>query len=57
MSFIDATLSVYNNCYRMIANTDLYVLRYDRYGKNLPKQMNMSPDAYMQLALQLTYYK
>ncbi|KAK2169375.1 hypothetical protein LSH36_10g01024 [Paralvinella palmiformis] len=50
-------LTIQSETDRMIANTDLYVLRYDKYGKNFPKQINMSPDAYMQLALQLTYYR
>ncbi|ELU18773.1 hypothetical protein CAPTEDRAFT_218503 [Capitella teleta] len=42
---------------RSINNMDLYVLRFDQYGKNFPKSQNMSPDAYIQIALQLTYYK
>ena len=41
----------------MIENLDLYVLRFMDYGKEFPKSQNMSPDAYIQLALQLTYYK
>lgn len=36
---------------------DLYVLRFTDYGKEFPKAQNMSPDAFIQLALQLTYYK
>ena len=43
--------------YRMISTLDLYVMRFNEYGKNFPKSQNMSPDAYIQLALQLTYYK
>ena len=41
----------------MISTLDLYVMRFNEYGKNFPKSQNMSPDAYIQLALQLTYYK
>ena len=36
---------------------DMYILSFNDYGKNFPKSQNMSPDAYIQLALQLTYYK
>src|SRR6218665_991815 len=42
---------------RRIENLDLYVLRFMDYGKEFPKSQNMSPDAYIQLALQLTYYR
>ena len=41
----------------MIDDLDLYVLRFNRFGKEFPKKQNMSPDAFIQLALQLTYYK
>ncbi|ESN99655.1 hypothetical protein HELRODRAFT_84274, partial [Helobdella robusta] len=40
-----------------INNLDLYVLRYEGYGKEFPKSQNMSPDAYIQIALQLAHYK
>ncbi|XP_077999459.1 choline O-acetyltransferase-like [Glandiceps talaboti] len=36
---------------------DLQIMRFTEYGKNFPKSQNMSPDAYIQLALQLAYYK
>nr|AWJ68269.1 putative choline acetyltransferase [Hirudo verbana] len=42
---------------RSISNLDLHVLRFLGYGKDFPKSQNMSPDAYIQIALQLTYYK
>ncbi|XP_074647611.1 choline O-acetyltransferase-like [Tubulanus polymorphus] len=38
-------------------NTDCHVLRYMDYGTDFPKSQKMSPDAFLQLALQLTYYK
>jgi len=40
-----------------VEDFDLYVLRFTDYGKEFPKAHNMSPDAFIQLALQLTYYK
>ena len=35
---------------------DLHVLRYARYGRDFPKLAKMSPDAYIQLALQLAHH-
>ncbi|VDO97361.1 unnamed protein product, partial [Schistosoma curassoni] len=32
---------------------DLYILRYKQYGREFPKTVNMSPDSFIQLALQL----
>jgi len=36
---------------------DMKIFDFDLYGKNYIKQQNMSPDAFVQVALQLTYYK
>ncbi|XP_077870512.1 choline O-acetyltransferase-like [Saccoglossus kowalevskii] len=36
---------------------DLQITRFTDYGKNFPKSQNMSPDAYIQLALQVVYYR
>ena len=36
---------------------DLRVLRHNAYGKGFMKKVKMSPDAYIQMALQLAYYK
>ncbi len=41
----------------MINTLDLYVLRFNEFGKEFPKQHNCSPDAFIQLAVQLTFYK
>lgn len=43
--------------FRLVADLDMYVLHFNEYGKNFIKNQKMSPDAYIQLALQLTYYK
>lgn len=53
----EQTKAVAQSLDRMIENLDLYVLRFMDYGKEFPKSQNMSPDAYIQLALQLTYYR
>uniref|UniRef100_F6UEZ5 Choline O-acetyltransferase n=2 Tax=Ciona intestinalis TaxID=7719 RepID=F6UEZ5_CIOIN len=43
---------------RHVANSlDLEILRYTNYGKDFIKRQNMSPDAYVQVCLQITYYK
>ncbi|RUS19526.1 carnitine O-acetyltransferase [Endogone sp. FLAS-F59071] len=40
----------------LIALHDLQVLAYNGYGKSLIKRFGVSPDAYVQMAIQLTYY-
>lgn len=41
----------------MVEDLDFYVYRYTNYGKEFIKTCNCSPDAYLQMALQLAYYK
>lgn len=45
------------NVARLVDDFDLAVFRFPRYGREFIKAQGMSPDAYIQLALQLTYYK
>lgn len=40
-----------------IGDVDLYILKFEDYGKEFPKQHNMSPDAFIQMCLQFTYFK
>jgi len=42
---------------RRIEDLDFYVYRYKTYGKNFIKSCKVSPDVYIQLALQLAYFK
>lgn len=42
---------------KRIADLDFQVYRYKGYGKTFIKRCKASPDAYIQLALQLAYYK
>ena len=42
---------------RLIDDLDLYVLMFKEFGKNFIKKQCMSPDAFVQIALQLTHYK
>lgn len=42
---------------KRIADLDFLVYRYVGYGKTFIKSCKVSPDVYIQLALQLAYYK
>lgn len=42
---------------KRIEDLDFYVYRYQTYGKEFIKSCQVSPDVYIQLALQLAYYK
>lgn len=41
----------------LVKDLDFQVFRYTTYGKNFIKSCKVSPDVYIQLALQLAYYK
>ena len=38
-------------------SVDLHIFMYDVYGKGFMKKAKTSPDAYIQMALQLAYYR
>lgn len=42
---------------KRVADLDFFVYRYQDYGKTFIKSCKCSPDVYIQLALQLAYYK
>ncbi|XP_078497246.1 choline O-acetyltransferase [Lissotriton helveticus] len=42
---------------RIVKNLDFTVYTFRNYGKEFIKKQRMSPDAYIQLALQLTFYR
>ncbi|TTC29628.1 Choline O-acetyltransferase [Bagarius yarrelli] len=46
-----------NNLQRLVRNLDMEVLRFRGYGKDFIKKQKMSPDAYIQVALQLAFYR
>nr|XP_061794037.1 choline O-acetyltransferase-like [Nerophis lumbriciformis] len=42
---------------RLVENLDMNVYKFHHYGKELIKSLKMSPDAFIQVALQLAYYR
>ena len=48
---------LHNFYYSMVEDLDFYVYRFPGYGKELIKSVKCSPDAYIQLALQLAYFR
>jgi carnitine O-acetyltransferase len=41
----------------LISKEDLKVVNFEGYGKALIKKLQVSPDAFAQMAIQLAYYK
>ena len=54
MSQIEEAL---HSAQEQIADLDLYVAQHDAFGKGDIKKCKQSPDAFIQMALQLAYYK
>uniref|UniRef100_A0A8C2L6N3 Choline O-acetyltransferase n=1 Tax=Cyprinus carpio TaxID=7962 RepID=A0A8C2L6N3_CYPCA len=45
------------NSHRLVKNLDMNVNKFTGYGKEFIKKQKMSPDAYIQVALQYTFYR
>lgn len=43
--------------YRLINDLDVNVFNFKRFGKELPKRHKLSPHSFIQVALQLAYYR
>ncbi|XP_018007398.1 carnitine O-palmitoyltransferase 1, liver isoform isoform X1 [Hyalella azteca] len=41
----------------LLNDVDLHLIMFDDYGKGFMKKKHLSPDAYIQMALQLAYYR
>lgn len=41
----------------MIQDLDIMMLVFHHFGKDFPKSEKLSPDAFIQIALQLAYYR
>ncbi|XP_061084578.1 choline O-acetyltransferase-like [Conger conger] len=46
-----------DSLHRLVRNLDLNVHKFKIYGKEFIKKQGMSPDAFIQVALQLTFYR
>ncbi|XP_071096244.1 carnitine O-acetyltransferase-like [Haliotis cracherodii] len=42
---------------RLVNDVDMQVWVYDRYGRDFPKSVQLSPDGYVQVVLQLAYFR
>lgn len=43
--------------FRLVNNLDMDVFTFETYGKEFIKKQKMSPDAFIQISLQLAFYK
>ncbi len=41
----------------MINDLDFSLLKYTKFGRDFPKEIKMSPDSFIQLSMQLAYFK
>lgn len=43
--------------FRLVKDLNFHVFRFTQYGKEFIKSCKVSPDVYIQLAMQLAYHK
>ncbi|XP_008553857.1 carnitine O-palmitoyltransferase 1, liver isoform isoform X1 [Microplitis demolitor] len=54
---IDVINRAAEDAHKLLNDVDLRIYVHDNYGKGFMKTCSMSPDAYIQMALQLAYYR
>ena len=54
---VDNHLTCWLSPFRIVTDTQITVFTFDDFGKDLIKQFHLSPDGFIQMALQLTFYR
>uniref|UniRef100_T1E1Y6 carnitine O-palmitoyltransferase n=1 Tax=Psorophora albipes TaxID=869069 RepID=T1E1Y6_9DIPT len=54
---LDAIQEAHLSAQQLLNDVDLRIFVHDPYGKGLMKKCRLSPDAFLQMALQLAYYR
>lgn len=54
---LDAIHEAHLSAQQLLNDVDLRIFVHDAYGKGLMKKCRLSPDAFLQMALQLAYYR
>ena len=44
-------------CSSLVQDVDVQVMTFEDFGKDVPKQFKVSPDGFIQNAIQLAYFK
>lgn len=53
----DSIPTILQSLRTLSSHQDLQVLQFQKHGKDFIKKMSMSPDSYVQMAIQLAYFK
>lgn len=57
MGVLSCMLRIFFLFHRIVKNLDFIVYKFDNYGKTFIKKQKYSPDGFIQVALQLAYYR
>lgn len=57
MGVLSCMQSIFLLFHRIVKNLDFIVYKFDNYGKTFIKKQKCSPDGFIQVALQLAYYR
>lgn len=50
-------MASYDVAFKLLNDVDLHIMIHDSFGKGFVKKCKTSPDAFIQMALQLAYYR